>query len=672
MDFLYHSGVGWFNNILVTQIFLDTPVETYSAIPHFTRIDPLSREEREALQARTARRRVRAAAGGADADGDADGDDSEDEDGGVGKKELVRREDGTFTTHFAPLVAAGVPVSGTVRLTTPPGRAIPYLSVTATVECTLFALEEVATRTLYFEKAVLAGEGTLRPGSTDLPFVFLDTGKGLLPESYEGRLFSVRHSLMVRVERPWYTFDVTGLQPFALQRVHAVPALENEEEEEEGGGEEGVAGGGVSGGGGGGGGPPLPAGAASGSGKAAGAPQPPPLRPSVPPPSPLARQVAVLLPAEVVGGDWRCMQAVELPVEGWPPEKGAVTLHLERSLYELSSVIRGHIVFAGVTTPIVMVRVAVVRIEYADGEASDATIFDDSVMDARKWRARKAGGGGGGGVTGGVAVAADAEEEGAWQPSDAELEAGAAADPDLPIMGDLSLSLELDLSQLDLRPTLLINAEEDVDDTAAAAATEGGRASAAAASSNPHLRGGGVPLDVLEQGGAAEAGKRVGGADGAEKNAGGDEISVRYFLRVTLYTAFSPNARVWDAQEIVLYRNNFYVSTGRCASVLPSAPPFAPFPPKPTPTHRRPHYKTGAIRGAVEAAPRARRRGKRATTVAARRGGDRDGLGRRGRTRSCDFRHARKLTATQPRDTLRPLHTTIVQRCSGVCGNDLV
>jgi hypothetical protein len=240
---LYHSGVGWFNNILSVQIFIDTPVETYTAIPHTTRIDPMSPEERAALQGRAARRqaRRRAPAAGGEAEGSED-DDEEDPDGdAVRLREAAPREDGTFTTHFAPLVAAGRPVSGVVRLATPPGRAIPYLSVSIALESALFALEEVATRTLYHERADLAGEGTLRPGCTDLPFVFLDSGKGLLPESYEGRLFSVRHSLLVRVERPWYTFDVTGLQPFSLQRVHVVPALEDEDEEDE---DEGGGGGG--------------------------------------------------------------------------------------------------------------------------------------------------------------------------------------------------------------------------------------------------------------------------------------------------------------------------------------------------------------------------------------------------------------------------------------------
>ena len=551
---LYHSGVGWFNDILTTQVFLDTPVETYSVIPHFTRLDPVGPEERAVLARRAAARRRARASRAPAAAGDDDNVDTGDSDDEVEERarEASPRADGTFTTHFAPLVAAGRPVSGVVRLTTPPGRVIPYLSVSVALESALFALEEVATRTLYYEKTALAGEGTLRPGSTDLPFVFLGAGKGLLPESYEGRLFSVRHTLMVRVERPWYTFDVTGVQPFALQRVHVVPALEDEDEEDE---DEGGGGGGAGG---------APAGAVSGSGKGAGGepappPPPPPPRYAPPPPSPLARQVAVLLPSEVVGNDWRVLGPCELPVEGWPPEKGAISLHLERTLYELSSVVRGHISFTSVVQPIVMVRVAVVRIEYADGEASDATIFDDSVMDARKWKGRRKAGDGGGGVGGGGGSGGgggdDADE---FWPTQEELDAGAAADPDLPILGDVSLSLELDLSQLDLRPTLVISAadddEEGGEDGGTGAAAVGAKAGAAA--TNPQLRGGGgdASLDALEAGGE---GKRANTAGG------GDEISVRYFLRVTLYTAFSANARVWDAQEIILYRNNFYVSAGR-------------------------------------------------------------------------------------------------------------
>lgn len=85
--------------------------------------------------------------------------------------------------------------------------------------------------------------------------------------------------------------------------------------------------------------------------------------------------------------------------------------------FELSEHITGSITFTGVqpTAPVLLVKLAVVRIEYADEEVTDAVIFDDAIMDARRWRTRKmaragadvlarlrpaaaAAGGGGGGV----------------------------------------------------------------------------------------------------------------------------------------------------------------------------------------------------------------------------------------------------------------------------------
>jgi hypothetical protein len=196
----------------------------------------------------------------------------------------------------------------------------------------------------------------------------------------------------------------------------------------------------------------------------------------------------------------------------------------------------------GMEMPIVFMKLAVIRIEYADGEARDSLVFDDTIMDARRWRARKAaaaasakkgasrakeaaaeiGAGTGLGestpsiipvVTEGDALGDGSEVPGRseWYPTDADLAAGEAGDPDMSIVKDVSLSVSLDLSQLNLSPTITQPGDgDDADD-----------------------------------------------ADGGEE-AVREVFSVRYFVRVAVFTSFHANARVWDAQEIFLYRSGFY------------------------------------------------------------------------------------------------------------------
>ena len=460
-SFLYHRGVGWFNHILdvramknvpagvprraaqmphattphahlQVEIFFDTEIETYTRVPFFTRIDPLSpkerqqHEQRRALRGRPVQGAAAAAASvlpgasgaspgaeraapppAADSEGEEEEEEEEEEGEGAegGSGELgSQRTDGTYTSNFLPLIPAGHPVSGFVRVRTPPGRCIPWTSITASLEVTLFGLDDIATRLLYSDEVQLQGAGEAQ-GTRDIPFSFLAAGQGLLPESYEGAQFSIRHAVFVRVERPWYTFDCSGRAPFALQRVHNVPfgrltapnSRMNLSDLAGGGLSRSQSGAGLAG-----------LGSGSGSGSGSGLASPVAFGASLAAaaaaaaaaqsldtsgdggglgggeeseaasavtraqePGSFARQYATQLPAEVVNGDWSVVHPISLTLETWPRTHGSVTLHLTRALFELSDVVRGQIQFSGITKPIVLVKLAVVRIEYSDGQASD-------------------------------------------------------------------------------------------------------------------------------------------------------------------------------------------------------------------------------------------------------------------------------------------------------------
>lgn len=62
--------------------------------------------------------------------------------------------------------------------------------------------------------------------------------------------------------------------------------------------------------------------------------------------------------------------------------------------------------------------------------------------------------------------------------------------------------------------------------------------------------------------GAAAAGGEGGTTNSTDGDGDEDEdankVTVRYFVRLTAYTDFTPDARRWNAQEIVLYRGSLY------------------------------------------------------------------------------------------------------------------
>ena len=382
---LYHSGVGWLNDILETEVFVDSELEVYSAVPRTTRVNPVPPEERDAVvfpaaQARRAARRARGGGGGGDDDDD---DDDEDDEGGGGgddavssgealtAEDMARRSDGRFSTNFVPLVASGVPVSGYVRLTAPVGRAIPHGGIVLRLVTSLVAAEEAASKELHEEEVLLAGPGEVT-SSVDVPFAFLGAANDALPESFEGRLFSVRHAVKLEVLRPWYTFPVRDETPFAVQAAQVPPALPRpaasarsgaaagDEEDEEDEGDEDDEDEDEGGGGGGGG---------AGEGEA------PRLVPRVP-------VAAALL------GDGSCLQPQVVACEDL--EEGAsVALELRRGCFELRDSMRGRIVCSGLRTPVLLLRLALVRVEYTAGEAASTLVFENTIMDARNWRARR-------------------------------------------------------------------------------------------------------------------------------------------------------------------------------------------------------------------------------------------------------------------------------------------
>ena len=154
----------------------------------------------------------------------------------------------------------------------------------------------------------------------------------------------------------------------------------------------------------------------------------------------------------------------------------------------------------------------------ADGEANDSVVFDDVLLDSRKWKTRMLEAAG----ADAAQIAVETSPSAQYRPSPEEMAGGEGGDPDLPVSGDVTLTVELDFSLLSLGPTTIILRDELV---------------------SPE---------------AKEADPQAG------------EISVRFFLRVTAYTGFSAEQRAWGAKEVILYRPSL---TG-----TPVAPSRVPLP----------------------------------------------------------------------------------------------
>lgn len=184
LNSIYHSGVGWFSDILDIQVYFDADLEAHSPVPHMVR-DP----------------------GGGE----------------------------TRVEHYKPLFAGGAVVRGFARITAPPGRTVEHGVIAARLESSLFALEDVNTRDLLTEEVPIAPAGAVS-GTVDVPFEFPASGARALGESFEGALFSIRHQATIVVARPWYTFPVTASAPFAVQRVHDIHQPHAEEDDDEGSG----------------------------------------------------------------------------------------------------------------------------------------------------------------------------------------------------------------------------------------------------------------------------------------------------------------------------------------------------------------------------------------------------------------------------------------------------
>ena len=242
------------------------------------------------------------------------------------------------------------------------------------------------------------------------------------------------------------------------------------------------------------------------------------------------------------------------------------------------------------------------RFYFVDGETQDSVVYEDTLLDSRRWRMRKearargvaplaardANTGSMGSMTeepikvisqsvspnltaeagsefrdddsegveqGGatdlnlgaeseIAVGSDSFD---WWPAPEDLE-GEDMDADVPLVGNGNINIALELRMLSIGvPTIVIPPEKSEQDRLKQ--TSGTEASASSANESP--------------------------ASGSADSTSEDSVSVRYFLRLSAYTDFTPEARKWNAMEVVLYREGLYGRPLPVSSIPAALSPMA-------------------------------------------------------------------------------------------------
>jgi len=116
-------------------------------------------------------------------------------------------------------------ISGKIIVNSPPHRSVWHGGITVRVEEYLMgpetygATESCALEILVLEPGYIKGE-TVVPFSLDLA----QLEGAVWNEWYSGKLLSLRHLLIVTIERPWYTFDVSRQIVLGLQKVEPAPS----------------------------------------------------------------------------------------------------------------------------------------------------------------------------------------------------------------------------------------------------------------------------------------------------------------------------------------------------------------------------------------------------------------------------------------------------------------
>jgi hypothetical protein len=125
-----------------------------------------------------------------------------------------------------PLVSSQELLRGKVRVVAPAGRSVWHDGISIQLDWSLSFFESLSTKESTAYKAEICKAGYLS-GETLVPFeIDLRSVSDSLLEAYDGEMFCVRHSLLVDIKRPWWTFNVLRSLVLAVHKVEPAPLAE--------------------------------------------------------------------------------------------------------------------------------------------------------------------------------------------------------------------------------------------------------------------------------------------------------------------------------------------------------------------------------------------------------------------------------------------------------------
>jgi hypothetical protein len=127
-------------------------------------------------------------------------------------------------------------ITGKITVTAPPRCTVYHNGIRIDLESSIQFYESLNSVALFPSEPNTSGVEITPAGyiSNSADFKFeLDLAKIKyrdLPvmESYDGQKFDVRHSILITIARPWYTFNVTRVQAIAIQTISPAPPTDDQ------------------------------------------------------------------------------------------------------------------------------------------------------------------------------------------------------------------------------------------------------------------------------------------------------------------------------------------------------------------------------------------------------------------------------------------------------------
>mmetsp|Transcript_22644 Transcript_22644/g.29389 ORF Transcript_22644/g.29389 Transcript_22644/m.29389 type:complete len:371 (+) Transcript_22644:225-1337(+) len=117
-------------------------------------------------------------------------------------------------------------ITGKLKVSAPPNRKVWHSVITVRLEEYLVGPESYGASESCALEVEVKEPGYLQ-GETEIPFELKleDIEGATWNEWYTGKLLSLRHLLVVTIERPWYTFDVSRQLVVGLQKIDPAPQV---------------------------------------------------------------------------------------------------------------------------------------------------------------------------------------------------------------------------------------------------------------------------------------------------------------------------------------------------------------------------------------------------------------------------------------------------------------